>query len=72
MCTCISVFPIALSISGVEHHAVEGSKVTLECLSKGARPAIEIVWLNDTQIILPNYTLTASIPQVYKQFLMLF
>ncbi|XP_077283214.1 hemicentin-1-like [Arctopsyche grandis] len=62
------LFPIALSISGVEHHAVEGSKVTLECLSKGARPAIEIMWLNDTQIILPNYTLTASIPQSDETF----
>lgn len=61
-----SVFPTHLTISGVKHHVVQGSKVTLECLSEGASPPAKITWMNDSTPIPADQILSSSVPHVIK------
>ncbi|XP_077283136.1 nephrin-like [Arctopsyche grandis] len=49
------VRPTKISLSGVERHAVQGSKVSLECLVQGARPAANLTWYNGSTTIDPQF-----------------
>ncbi|XP_067643045.1 uncharacterized protein nrm isoform X2 [Eurosta solidaginis] len=50
----LQVRPTRISINGVEHHTVQGSKVVLTCDIHGARPAVNLTWYNSTNIISPE------------------
>lgn len=60
----VLVRPTDLNISGVEHHVVQGTKVTLECVSRGARPPAVITWANDSTPLPAEQTLSTSELQV--------
>lgn len=49
-----SVRPLSLDLSGVVHHVVQGTTVTLECAVLGARPAANLTWFNGSEPILEN------------------
>lgn len=61
-----AVRPTSISISGVKHHAVQGTKVLLQCQVMGARPEVDITWFNRTEELDPNtsessiYTITTK------------
>ncbi|XP_055855843.1 hemicentin-1 isoform X5 [Episyrphus balteatus] len=44
----MQVRPTGITLSGVEHHTVQGSKVVLTCQVYGARPAVNISWSNSS------------------------
>lgn len=46
-----TVRPLSLELSGVVHHVVQGTKVTLECAVLGARPAANVTWYNGSEPI---------------------
>ncbi|XP_055919479.1 uncharacterized protein LOC129951381 [Eupeodes corollae] len=48
----MQVRPTGITLSGVEHHTVQGSKVVLTCHVYGARPAVNISWSNSSVPIL--------------------
>ncbi|XP_054086404.1 uncharacterized protein LOC105214792 isoform X5 [Zeugodacus cucurbitae] len=50
----LQVRPTSISINGVEHHTVQGSKVVLTCDIHGARPAVNLTWFNSTAVIGPE------------------
>ncbi|XP_054735884.1 uncharacterized protein LOC129242947 isoform X2 [Anastrepha obliqua] len=50
----LQVRPTSISINGVEHHTVQGSKVVLTCDIHGARPAVNLTWFNSSTIISPE------------------
>ncbi|XP_037890320.1 uncharacterized protein LOC119637932 isoform X5 [Glossina fuscipes] len=47
----LQVRPTSITINGVEHHTVQGSKVVLTCDIHGARPPVNLTWYNNTQPI---------------------
>ncbi|XP_021920979.1 uncharacterized protein LOC110830403 [Zootermopsis nevadensis] len=47
----VHVRPLSLDLSGVVHHVVQGTKVTLECAVLGARPAANVTWYNGSEPI---------------------
>ncbi|XP_018907387.2 uncharacterized protein nrm isoform X2 [Bemisia tabaci] len=47
----VNVRPLRLELSGVENHVVSGTKVVLQCLVTGARPAANVTWFNGTQMV---------------------
>jgi hypothetical protein len=47
----LAVRPLSLDLSGVVHHVVQGTKVTLECAVLGARPAANVTWYNGSEPI---------------------
>nr|XP_036226716.1 uncharacterized protein LOC106618396 isoform X3 [Bactrocera oleae]XP_036226717.1 uncharacterized protein LOC106618396 isoform X3 [Bactrocera oleae] len=50
----LQVRPTSISINGVEHHTVQGSKVVLTCDIHGARPAVNLTWFNSSTVISPE------------------
>ncbi|XP_075211629.1 neuromusculin isoform X3 [Lycorma delicatula] len=52
----VNVRPIKLALTGVEHHVVQGTKVLLQCIVSGARPAANITWFNGTEPLPPTST----------------
>ncbi|ALC44604.1 nrm [Drosophila busckii] len=50
----LQVRPTRITITGVEHHTVQGSKVVLTCDIFDARPAVNLTWYNATALISPE------------------
>ncbi|XP_030385039.1 uncharacterized protein LOC115632156 isoform X2 [Scaptodrosophila lebanonensis] len=50
----LQVRPTSITINGVEHHTVQGSKVVLTCDIYGARPAVNLTWYNTTSVVSPE------------------
>lgn len=46
--------PLALELTGVDQHVVQGSSVTLSCVVSGARPSASVTWYNGTEPLDPN------------------
>lgn len=59
-----AVRPTKISLTGVDKHAIHGSKVTLECLVQGARPAANLTWYNGTDPIDPEKVTSIANVQV--------
>lgn len=51
-------------LSGVEHHVVQGTKVLLQCIVYGARPAANITWFNGTELMREDLISTTSAVKV--------
>ncbi|XP_073840504.1 neuromusculin isoform X7 [Musca autumnalis] len=49
----LQVRPTNIHINGVEKYTVQGSKVVLTCSVYGARPPVNLTWMNATQTIDP-------------------
>ena len=65
MCLILAaVRPLSLDLSGVVHHVVQGTKVTLECAVLGARPAANVTWYNGSEPIRENTLRTEVTRQV--------
>uniref|UniRef100_A0A336JZG9 CSON005257 protein n=1 Tax=Culicoides sonorensis TaxID=179676 RepID=A0A336JZG9_CULSO len=47
----MEIRPTSIDLSGVEHHVVKGTKVLLQCEVKGARPAANVTFYNNSQIV---------------------
>lgn len=47
----MEVRPTKIDLSGVEHHVVQGTKVLLQCDVQGARPAANMTFYNNSQIV---------------------
>jgi hypothetical protein len=60
----LAVRPLSLDLSGVVHHVVQGTKVTLECAVLGARPAANVTWYNGSEPIREEALRTEVAPQV--------
>ncbi|XP_034251543.1 hemicentin-1 isoform X2 [Thrips palmi] len=45
----VNVRPLALELTGVDQHVVQGSSVTLQCVVSGARPSATVTWYNGTE-----------------------
>uniref|UniRef100_A0ABD2W382 Ig-like domain-containing protein n=1 Tax=Trichogramma kaykai TaxID=54128 RepID=A0ABD2W382_9HYME len=50
----VHVRPMKMDIKGVVGHAIQGSKVLLQCEVQGARPPANVTWYNGTEILLQN------------------
>uniref|UniRef100_A0A1B0GL67 Ig-like domain-containing protein n=2 Tax=Lutzomyia longipalpis TaxID=7200 RepID=A0A1B0GL67_LUTLO len=50
-----NVRPTKISLSGVKHHTVQGTKVLLQCQVFGARPAANVTWYNSTRALNPDH-----------------
>ncbi|KAI8118506.1 Kin of IRRE-like protein 2 [Lucilia cuprina] len=50
----LQVRPTTVTINGVEHHTVQGSKVVLTCDVHGARPPVNLTWFNASQPMDPE------------------
>ncbi|KAM7357581.1 neuromusculin isoform 3-T4 [Cochliomyia hominivorax] len=50
----LQVRPTTVTINGVEHHTVQGSKVVLTCDVHGARPPVNLTWFNASQPMDPK------------------
>lgn len=59
----VHVRPLSLDLSGVVHHVVQGTKVTLECAVLGARPAANVTWYNGSEPIQEEALRTEIAPQ---------
>jgi len=65
MCLIVStVRPLRLDLSGLVHHVVQGTTVTLECAVLGARPAANVTWYNGSEPIHEDALRTEVAPQV--------
>ncbi|XP_055692647.1 hemicentin-1 isoform X6 [Lutzomyia longipalpis] len=51
----LQVRPTKISLSGVKHHTVQGTKVLLQCQVFGARPAANVTWYNSTRALNPDH-----------------
>jgi hypothetical protein len=60
----LAVRPLSLELSGVVHHVVQGTIVTLECAVLGARPAANVTWYNGSEPIREEALRTEVAPQV--------
>ncbi|KAK6619010.1 hypothetical protein RUM44_003392 [Polyplax serrata] len=47
-------------LTGVEHHVVQGTKVLLQCIVYGARPAAKVTWYNGTEEMREDFVSTNS------------
>jgi hypothetical protein len=65
----LAVRPLSLDLSGVVHHVVQGTKVTLECAVVGARPAANVTWYNGSEPIREEALRTEIAPQVRLNFI---
>ncbi|KAK9497414.1 hypothetical protein O3M35_004124 [Rhynocoris fuscipes] len=45
----VTVRPNKLELSGVGDHVIQGNRVVLQCVVRGARPAANVTWYNGTQ-----------------------
>ncbi|XP_039278812.1 uncharacterized protein LOC111055569 [Nilaparvata lugens] len=45
----VNVRPINLALSGIDKHVIQGEKVKLHCIVRGARPPANITWYNGTE-----------------------
>jgi hypothetical protein len=63
----LAVRPLSLDLSGVVHHVVQGTTVTLECAVLGARPAANVTWYNGSEPILEDTLRTEVSLQVRFQ-----
>lgn len=43
-----SVRPNRIELSGVGEHVIQGNRVVLQCVVRGARPAANVTWYNGT------------------------
>jgi len=64
----VHVRPLSLDLSGVVHHVVQGTTVTLECAVLGARPDANVTWYNGSEPIHENALSTEVAPQVDGTF----
>ena len=60
----VSVRPLKMVLTGVEHHVVEGTKVLLQCIVYGARPAAKVTWYNGTEVMPEDFVTTDSAVKV--------
>ncbi|XP_059622571.1 hemicentin-2-like isoform X2 [Phlebotomus argentipes] len=51
----LQVRPTKISLTGVKHHTVQGTKVLLQCQVFGARPAANVTWYNSTRALNPDH-----------------
>lgn len=64
--TYISVRPTKISVTGVQHHVVQGTRVTLQCIVQGARPAANVTWYNSTRPVDDNIISTGTTEKVFR------
>uniref|UniRef100_T1HZR8 Ig-like domain-containing protein n=1 Tax=Rhodnius prolixus TaxID=13249 RepID=T1HZR8_RHOPR len=44
----VEVRPNRIELSGVGEHVIQGNRVVLQCVVRGARPAANVTWYNGT------------------------
>ncbi|RZF42221.1 hypothetical protein LSTR_LSTR004370 [Laodelphax striatellus] len=45
----VNVRPLDLKLTGIDKHVIQGEKVKLQCIVRGARPPANITWYNGTE-----------------------
>ncbi|GAB0099475.1 Immunoglobulin [Sergentomyia squamirostris] len=64
----LQVRPTKISLTGVKHHTVQGTRVLLQCQIFGARPAANMTWYNSTKALdADNNPLTSISTKTYLQ-----
>lgn len=51
-------------LNGLEDRVVENSKVILQCIVYGARPAANVTWYNGTEVMREDFISTTSAVKV--------